>query len=84
MFRSSKSGPLSGGILLKPLINELVLEVQLENSDFLEAEEDLGGEATVQLLKSNLSQQKKRLVGNSVQVHSKLIHRDGKWSQADC
>lgn len=34
--------------------------MQLGDSDFLEAEEDLGGVAAVQLLKDNVSQQKKK------------------------
>lgn len=79
---ASKSRPFSGRILLKSLINQLQLKVQLGDSGILEAK-DLGGVGTMQLLKGNMSQWKKRLVGNSVQVHSKLIHRDGKWSQAD-
>lgn len=58
MLGASKSGPFLGGMFLKPLINQLLLKVQLGDSDFLEAEEDLGGVATVQLLKSDMSQQK--------------------------
>lgn len=42
MLGASKSGPFLGGIFLKPLINQLLLKVQLGDSDFLEAEEDLG------------------------------------------
>lgn len=42
---ASKSGPFSGRVLLRSLINQLQLKVQLGDSDFLEAK-DLGGVAT--------------------------------------
>lgn len=59
MVSASKSGPFSGGKFLNLLINQFLLKTQLRDSDFLEAKEDLGRLAAVQLLASNVTQQKK-------------------------
>lgn len=52
MVGSPKSGPFSGGILLNPLISQFLFKMQLGDSDFLEAKEDLWRLATVQLQKA--------------------------------